>query len=731
MSYDNIPEQMRAMDKWVLWRNENRDGKPTKVPYAVTGGRASVTNTATWSSFNKAEAACSWEFDGIGFVLTSDDPFVIIDYDEECPGSVIDQFDTYIERSQSGRGVHIIMEGSFTGRKRKGHVECYQDQRYMIMTGDVVKARPIANCQDTLDKWRAANGLVEVQETKTTRAPIKLDDSLDDIRERMFAANHEIQDLYEHGHKGDKSKDDAQLLEACRFWAGGDKATAFALFEQSACVRDKWIKRSDYRERTWSFIDGGDVWTPQSDDCQWSEERVSVPLNFCERIESDLNVWKDDSMPMLDESQYNPRNMGALTEIVDMFNRTAAKPIPQFAMHTALSIVGTYLSRRFKTISGNYTSLYWGVIAPSGGGKGHTNYMINYVLKELDPALEALIEGSGYTSDSGIFNTLQRAPAHVIYLDELGDYIAGSRSHNNHTAQAQWRTLKEAWGNGGILRPKNYSDHTQRTKSNAQVYCCAPNITIFGGSTVSQFWSSLSIKDGADGFLNRWLIYTDTKKSPSSRRIRDLSGEPIPDALRSWHETMCKRSPINTVFADGESVPCVAGTATEMPDPIILDWEEGAEDMFYHYQVDVIEPIADDVFKYEMFQRAAQMARSIALIVELARNPWAEFVTVDSCAWSLRYVNTVVSQMVKYAKRNIAGNEEEALALKLLNAIRATGKHGLTKKQMQGFKFEEFTRRNFDEAIKRLEEGGLVARTNRTAGRGRPQLCWVAIESDE
>jgi hypothetical protein len=47
-----------------------------------------------------------------------------------------------------------------------------------------------------------------------------------------------------------------------RFWTGGDKARAFALFSQSGLSREKWTSREDYRERTWAAVSDGDTYTP-------------------------------------------------------------------------------------------------------------------------------------------------------------------------------------------------------------------------------------------------------------------------------------------------------------------------------------------------------------------------------------------------------------------------------------------------------------------------------------
>src|SRR5437762_7133147 len=63
-----IPEPMRALDHWVVWRlRVNGNGKPTKIPFVPRTGRVALsTDPATWSSFEHAVAVMDG-YDGVGF----------------------------------------------------------------------------------------------------------------------------------------------------------------------------------------------------------------------------------------------------------------------------------------------------------------------------------------------------------------------------------------------------------------------------------------------------------------------------------------------------------------------------------------------------------------------------------------------------------------------------------------------------------------------------------------
>jgi primase-polymerase (primpol)-like protein len=151
---ENIPEQLAERPQWVCWRTEEREGKPTKVPYTPgTERRASSTDLMTWRTFSEAlDAYEAGEppYDGIGFVFCSADPYVGIDLDdcrdpetgEISPWAqkIINSVtDSYVEASPSGTGVHIIFEGSMKESVKTKTVEIYGQDRFFTITGGIIR----------------------------------------------------------------------------------------------------------------------------------------------------------------------------------------------------------------------------------------------------------------------------------------------------------------------------------------------------------------------------------------------------------------------------------------------------------------------------------------------------------------------------------------------------------------------------------------------------------------
>lgn len=168
MNVEAIPAAMRERDQWVLWRREERGGKLTKVPHRAGAPerKASTTDPASWSDFATAAAmAQTVGVDGLGYVFAADDPFVGVDLDgaigedgELTPEAerIVDELDSYTERSPSGRGVHVIVRGDLNGHgdgARSGPVEVYGARRFFTFTADHLPGTPgtIEPRQEQLD----------------------------------------------------------------------------------------------------------------------------------------------------------------------------------------------------------------------------------------------------------------------------------------------------------------------------------------------------------------------------------------------------------------------------------------------------------------------------------------------------------------------------------------------------------------------------------------------------
>ena len=111
--------------QWVAWRNEDRDGKQTKVPYVARDRRAEADDRTNWLTHDKAAALAEIIINGggggIGIELGKCRNVWLagIDFDtcrdpatghiEPWAQEVLDRLGTYSEVSPSGTGIKAFL----------------------------------------------------------------------------------------------------------------------------------------------------------------------------------------------------------------------------------------------------------------------------------------------------------------------------------------------------------------------------------------------------------------------------------------------------------------------------------------------------------------------------------------------------------------------------------------------------------------------------------------------
>lgn len=132
---------MTGEARWV-----RADGKR---PIRVDGRPASSTNASTWASFDEVRAGAG---DGFGVMLGGglacwdlDGCFTDGVLSERAREILADVSPIWVERSVSGRGLHVFVEApEGPGRREGGGVEFYSRSRFILVTGDRFDLKGVA-----------------------------------------------------------------------------------------------------------------------------------------------------------------------------------------------------------------------------------------------------------------------------------------------------------------------------------------------------------------------------------------------------------------------------------------------------------------------------------------------------------------------------------------------------------------------------------------------------------
>ena len=256
-----IPDELRGIPRWVIWKTEERDGKTTKVLYRphAPDKRGSSTDPGTWSDYEKAEAAATLPgVAGIGFCFNGDG-LIGVDFDHvrNPETGLIDgdawqeirALGSYTEVSPSGTGVHVLCRGKIPGDKhRTGPREMYESGRYFTVTGKHVPGTRgiITDSQPGIDtlykKWFPQQDRPTAAPAQPAASPpVRLED--DQVIDRLMnAANGDkFTKLMQGDISGYPSQSEAEsaFCSLLAFWSR-DPSQIDRIYRRSKLCRPKW-----------------------------------------------------------------------------------------------------------------------------------------------------------------------------------------------------------------------------------------------------------------------------------------------------------------------------------------------------------------------------------------------------------------------------------------------------------------------------------------------------------
>lgn len=271
MQFANISKLIGNDKPYCLAKLETKPGKAKagKIPYQITGARASPSNMAHFTELAEIEKAFNkGGYDAIGIRVTKD--MVVIDIDDcivngrlnDFARAIVDKVKSYAEISISGTGIHIVAyapklkynKKRYYINNRKLGLEIYPGKyttRYVALTGNVIEAYSACErtkeIQELLESYMVKPAANVPKQIVTTPGSYLSDDT---ILEKMVKASNgeKAQRLYDGDNDGKSaSEGDLALCDILVFWCGGDAEQMDRLFRGSHRMRDKWdeIRGSD------------------------------------------------------------------------------------------------------------------------------------------------------------------------------------------------------------------------------------------------------------------------------------------------------------------------------------------------------------------------------------------------------------------------------------------------------------------------------------------------------
>lgn len=277
---DNIPDAMKALPNWVAFRTHwvfdkkkqewklKKDLITPNQPRPVSSSDylkwASPTDPSTWATFDKAVAlAKRYKLEGLSFAM-SGSGMTCIDLDkhldengkpsEHAKKYIAAAENTYIEKSVSGRGLHIFYAGErpngYQNRNIQLELETYDSARFISMTGNLYDNAPKEVMPPSAELTNLLkSNLSKLQQYSAPSAPLGMGDN--ELIEKIRASKrgNEFEALWRGEDVcGDHSVSDFKLCNMLAFFSGGDVGQVERCFRTSGLYRpqkgDAYVKRT-------------------------------------------------------------------------------------------------------------------------------------------------------------------------------------------------------------------------------------------------------------------------------------------------------------------------------------------------------------------------------------------------------------------------------------------------------------------------------------------------------
>lgn len=581
-SFARIPSKMRFYRQWVVWKFEEPEGrKPTKVPYSpLFPGRASVTNAQTWGSFEEAVAAFeNGGYDGIGFVLTADDPFAFIDLDDvwtadengvfpygepqsafERQCKVKAEFDTYAELSPSNKGLHLIAEGTVERGRKRGGIEVYTSGRFMTMTGAIYgDERPIVERQELLSiLWHQMGGPADIYDYSTDE-PQREDDNT--ILSRMFEAvnGDKARDLYNGewaNYYPSQSEADFALIDIIAYYSKNRFQITRVFGYSPLGQREKYLKRpnlianmiSRSFDRQLPPIDLSTLSMLNREFAELAAANNEAGKGASHMADDAPTVAPDGSgagqpggspgggTPAIARPSSIVNPPGLIGELADFIYAAAPRPVHEIALVGAIGLVAGIAGRSFN-ISGTGLNQYLMLLAPTGTGKEAIARGISKLLTAAGQEPNRVPSAADYLgpaeirSDAALLKALSRTQCFISIAGEFGLRLKQMSSPNagSHEVGLK-RVLLDLYnksGAGELLGGVAYSD---KDKNVAAIN--SPSFTMVGESTPHRFYQALDEHMAVEGLLPRFTVFEYDGPRPPLNEHHAWIG-PNPELLES------------------------------------------------------------------------------------------------------------------------------------------------------------------------------------------------------
>jgi hypothetical protein len=645
-----IPQELRDLNQWVCT-------KADKNLFQVNGVQATTDRPETWNSFEFCiNAIGKHDIKSVGFVLTTGDPYFIIDLDKTgsepkrgpVHRAIHDDFDTFSEISSSGDGVHIIGKGRLAGmdgfKNKDWGVECYSSGRYMVFTGNIYCNKPIVERQELLNKLQEKFRPIKKVEALIVPTVVNFGTDEEIVAKICSASNGEVfRELYYNGYAdgSDRSSVDIAFMNFMAFY-GVEVQQAIRIIRNSALAHQRASGPSDRRKK----FNRADYLLNTYNNAVHNPLKQMAVINFDGL--KDAFEAKMATKLVIPKSSGIAVPPGLVGEIAQFIYAFAPRPVPEVAIAGAIGLMAGVCGKAYN-ISKSGLNQYIMVLAGTGVGKDAAasgiDRLVNEVSKQVPVANEFLGPSELASGQALIKYISTKSPCFVSILGEFGIKLQMmSAVHANAAEQSLRRTLLQLFtksGSGEVVRATAYADSEKNTNITN-----APAFSILAESTSETVYEAVTEKMVTDGLLPRFIIIeyegdrqllnkNHDKVEPSEELINKLAN------LMSHCKTMIATAHVHVVNVDPE-----------------------VSELFDRYDMDTTKRINNketSKIAVELWSRADLKIKKLAALIAVGVDHHHPVITKEMYYWSKDVIERNIYTLAKRFETGRIGNSSNEL----------------------------------------------------------------------
>jgi hypothetical protein len=344
---------------------------------------------------------------------------------------------------------------------------------------------------------------------------------------------------------------------------------------------------------------------------------------------------------------------GLIREVAEYILSQSERPQPVLAVCAATALVGALAGRKYESPSQLGPNLLLVGLAESGSGKERARKLVGKIASEV--GAESVIGADDIASAPGLIAELNENPVKLFMLDEFGLFLSSVTDKNSSSTKREIMSviMRMYSSYGGTYYGTAYADQSKRKK----VVINNPCMVLYATSVHQNFYESLSLEHGSDGFISRLLVVPAGEKRPELCRPKYAK---IPGYLKAKLVELA-----GLVNPEIVTVPM-----TDEVDQAFFDLDESMTALMTTPQT------------RSVYARVKENAIKLALVHSISMDVADPLIGPESFAWGRDIALWCANHITEKLETAVGNGEDEKRYNRAVDILLSSGPGGITKREL-------------------------------------------------